>query len=363
MLSMVREANRAWNTCQASQREEVRKTLLSDGQMRQFDNAQAQAAQKCPELAVEYALGGEGILRDISHAEIRVRWWREAIEVFSKFGGCGRNAHSSAVQKPEYHEILTTYGNVLREVGDTSEAERIFRMGLALFKPKSFRRLNLFSRQEANEPPALLMGLGLALWQKGELKKADRYLERAINNAKSQHDRVNEAIALGNRGLVFSELHENIKAKNCHEQALKIAEGLKLAMLEEMESNQLGNLGIIYFDLGMYEKAVTFLKKARDRHASHGRRLGVFISEIELTKALVFAGKLSTNEAVQRLRTVAENVRLAGYTDALRCAEQTADALETGLPLQMALAALNIRAADGDVDSSKYLKQLYRKFS
>jgi len=72
-------------------------------------------------------------------------------------------------------------------------------------------------------------------------------------------DRRGEGNRLGNLGLVYSDLGEPRKAIEYYVQALKISREIDD---RHGEGYHLGNLGLVYSDLGEPKKAIEFLKES-----------------------------------------------------------------------------------------------------
>ncbi len=103
------------------------------------------------------------------------------------------------------------------------------------------------------------------------------WLEAQLTACRKLGDRRGEANALGNLGLVYADLGKPRRAIEYHEQDLLIAREIDD---RRGEGGALGNLGLVYVDLGEPRRAIEYYEqgarnRARDRRpAGRGRRAG-----------------------------------------------------------------------------------------
>jgi tetratricopeptide (TPR) repeat protein len=84
------------------------------------------------------------------------------------------------------------------------------------------------------------------------------WLEAALAAARVSNHRLGEGYALGNLGIAYWNLGEYKKAIGYHEQRLVIAREIGD---RQGEGNALGNLGLAYYGLGEYEKAIGYYEQ------------------------------------------------------------------------------------------------------
>jgi tetratricopeptide (TPR) repeat protein len=142
--------------------------------------------------------------------------------------------------------------------------------------------------------------LGLAYWRIGQIEKAIRCEERALQLARGDSGSEpalqlarggsgssNEASWLINLANCFSDLGQNARAIEYLEQALEISHNLGDS---RGESLNLGNLGILYSELGQNSRAVEYYERAllidraqgsRENQALHLENLGLVYKEMD----------------------------------------------------------------------------------
>ncbi len=106
--------------------------------------------------------------------------------------------------------------------------------------------------------------------------------QQALDVYRNIKDRKGEGIALGNLGIIYRNIGNYPKAINYQEQSLEITRELKD---RKGEGNVLGNLGIIYWSLGKYPKAIDYheqsLAIARELKDRNGE--GVALGNLGMT--------------------------------------------------------------------------------
>jgi tetratricopeptide (TPR) repeat protein len=97
------------------------------------------------------------------------------------------------------------------------------------------------------------------------------WLEPALAAAQHLKDRARESAALGNMGLAYYNVGEYRRAIEYHEQRLQIARdtGDRLN-----EGRALGNLGLAYYSLGEYHRAIEYHEQYLQIARDTGERLG-----------------------------------------------------------------------------------------
>jgi len=98
-----------------------------------------------------------------------------------------------------------------------------------------------------------------------KLNEAMNLYKEALKLAKSIKDKVEKqkakSIALGNIGIIYSDLGKPEEALKYHKEALEIDRKIGY---EQGIASDLGNIGLIYRDLGKLRDALTFLKESLD---------------------------------------------------------------------------------------------------
>jgi tetratricopeptide (TPR) repeat protein len=128
--------------------------------------------------------------------------------------------------------------------------------------------------QRAKAPPDLLIDnlneLAVARVITGHFQESISYLERALRISREIGDRRREGNALGNLGVIYADLGQPRKAIEHQEQALLIAHQ---TCHRRAEARFLGNLGIAYADLGqprkaieLYEQSLLIARELGDKH-------------------------------------------------------------------------------------------------
>jgi tetratricopeptide (TPR) repeat protein len=115
-----------------------------------------------------------------------------------------------------------------------------------------------------------------------------RWLETGLGAARKLNDRGSEGAALGNLGLAYYSLGDYPKAIQYQEQSLAIAReiGNRLG-----EGQSLGNLGLAYDSLGDYPKAIQYQEQRLAIAREIGDRLGEGNALFNMSLALYETGK------------------------------------------------------------------------
>jgi len=103
--------------------------------------------------------------------------------------------------------------------------------------------------------------LATVLYEVSEFQNAIRYWEKALKAAITAKDFKNQGMILGNLGLVYRNLGQYKESIKYHKQALDIT--TKTGDTQKKGSN-LGNLGNVYFQIEEYEKAIDHYEQALD---------------------------------------------------------------------------------------------------
>ena len=107
----------------------------------------------------------------------------------------------------------------------------------------------------------ILGNLGNNYYSLGEMEKAIRYYEKALEITQEIGDKRNKGRWIGCIGLAYRALGEMRKAIEYHEKALKIAQEIGD---RQNEGKSLGNLGAVYYDLSEWKRAIDYYEAARE---------------------------------------------------------------------------------------------------
>ncbi len=110
----------------------------------------------------------------------------------------------------------------------------------------------------------LVLG-GLVNYQKEKYNEAIKYFQKCINIAKEENDIMHETTFMNLKGISYIRSDEYKKALGELEEALLLFKKLKIGHLEYM---CLANLGVVYLDIGYWEK---FQKRIEDFKNRYGK--------------------------------------------------------------------------------------------
>jgi len=125
--------------------------------------------------------------------------------------------------------------------------------------------------KESEEEAMVLGNLGLIYRRKGDLDKAEDMFLKILKIHEKLSDEGGKSKDDGNLGLIYRTKGDLDKAEDMHNKSLEIEK--KLGRLEGM-ANQYGNLGLIYKDRGDLDKAEEMHKKALEIDKTIGRLEG-----------------------------------------------------------------------------------------
>ena len=176
----------------------------------------------------------------------------------------------------------------------------------------------------------VLRAHGVLAVQQGDTAAASSFFERSLSFARNNSDRMLEATALINLGLVSYRAGRFDEAIDRSQEAYKTAAALDALVLMQ---NATGNLGWDYYKLGDFEQALQALAEARNRAAQLGNGIGELIWARGMGR--VYAELNNTQQAAQ------------SYQKALDLAEKSNAKDEiNGAVLAMAWLALQTGSID-----------------
>jgi tetratricopeptide (TPR) repeat protein len=163
--------------------------------------------------------------------------------------------------KNRHVAVLGNLGNVYSALGQVKKAIKYYEQALEIIREIGDRR------GEGN----ILGNLGNVYSHLGQVEKAIEHYEQALEIIREIGDRRGEGANLGNLGLAYSDLGYVEKAIEHYEYALDISREIDD---KHNEGNWLGNLGIAYRILGEVEKAIEYHEQALDISIEIGNRRG-----------------------------------------------------------------------------------------
>ncbi len=198
------------------------------------------------------------------------------------------------------NELTNTKGIYFDVTGVRDSARHYLEKSLTLSRKHGFKSIERMA----------LNGLGLNLWNTGQLEQALRNFTEAldVNRRHFPDNKESEANYLNNIGLIYQELRQYERAISYHETALAIRDSLGIAGPKAVSLANLGvcykntqslqkaekayleairlaqeadnmrmyfslhdNLGNLYFEMQQYGKAVSYLKRALERETHIGK--------------------------------------------------------------------------------------------
>jgi len=289
----------------------------------QISHAQAWASKNDPVACAAFAVRGETLLRYRANGQVRVAWFRAALEAYPRIH------ETHAFQKYEWlqeqartarpdrlfgvlfapnsavalagdiskREILLGLGESLSDTGHASEALVVLSAALKerveddrlVIDQGGTRRLE-WKRIGTTVATRAMNSLGLASYRNRNYRVAHRWFLKGLAEARRRDDTYMEAVVLANMAMLKAELHDVDEAVTLHLRSLELVSSRSYW---ELMGNQFGNLGIIYSDLGAYGVALYWLKKARAIHEAHGNHLGIALTLGEIAVAQARAGEVA----------------------------------------------------------------------
>ena len=152
-----------------------------------------------------------------------------------------------------YNETINIKGIINDVSGNSDSANYYFKKSLAYSKKHHFGTMEARS----------VNSLGMNYWHKGNWNLALYYFFEAlrINQTLPENKKINESICFNNIGLIYQEIKLFDKAIVYHKKAYVIR--LKDKLYKD-QSASLNNLGICYRNKGEFEKSIFYYKKAID---------------------------------------------------------------------------------------------------
>jgi tetratricopeptide (TPR) repeat protein len=199
---------------------------------------------------------------DLGQAERAIEQLRQALAIARAI--CAASTPDSPEWKAARRGEGTVLGNLgiaYRDQGQVERAIRQYEQALEIDREIGDRR---------NEG-ALLGRLGLACVDLGQAERAIEHFRDALAIAREIGDRRNEGAWLGSLGLAYAALGQAKRAIKHYRQALAIARDVGD---QRNEGAWLNNLGVAYRDQGQVERAIKHCKQALAIQREIGDRRG-----------------------------------------------------------------------------------------
>ena len=143
-----------------------------------------------------------------------------------------------------------------------------------LLRRKRINEYLLEKVRDKQEKANILTELGTIFYYLGEINKALKYYEKALELHEELSRKEGMAVVLGNIGVIYKIKGELDKAQEYYEKALELDE--ELGRKEGM-AVVLGNMGVIYKIKGELEKALEYYVKALELDEELGRKEGMAV--------------------------------------------------------------------------------------
>ena len=143
-----------------------------------------------------------------------------------------------------------------------------------LLRRKRINEYLLEKVRDKQEKANILTELGTIFYYLGEINKALKYYEKALELHEELSRKEGMAVVLGNIGVIYKIKGELDKAQEYYEKALELDE--QLGRKDRM-AVVLGNMGVIYKIKGELEKALEYYVKALELDEELGRKEGMAV--------------------------------------------------------------------------------------
>lgn len=197
---------------------------------------------------------------------------------YSRAVQTGRQATRETPQDGDAHYCL---GAAYRLQGDFDSALRSLQQAERLFTSRSDLR-------------AVYAQLGMVATRKGDLQQALNYHSRELALARETGRRSDEATALNNIALIFSDRGDSNKALDYLQQSLNIEPE------ERSKASRYNNMAMIYAERDENDKAVEYLEKALQINRRYGDYHGAARNMLNKGAVLTDMGKLDEADATLR---------------------------------------------------------------
>jgi tetratricopeptide (TPR) repeat protein len=275
---------------------------------RQIAKAQRLANADYPGYCAAFAIHGATLLKHVANGRDRLEWFRSAWAACERLPAPGADSNGGA--RPDSpiskREVLYGLGCALADTGDADEALRVLRAALAQAdglgsghrrgrKSGTVSRRHVPTRKwkwhnwpaesfivEPHSGPdnsSILNDIGNAYYRRGANWRSLIWFWRALRAARTSGNKLMEGIALGNLAMLLAAIGDPDAALPLHLKSIRLAQQRGHW---DLEANQVGNVGILFSDFGVYAAAAHYYERGRQIHAAHGSHAAVAQSLGEL---------------------------------------------------------------------------------
>jgi len=137
--------------------------------------------------------------------------------------------------------------------------------------------------------------MGGCYTKRGDLERAQEYLEVGRDLAARTEDRILQGRLLNNLGVNFTHMNQLDRALSCFREALEIRKGIDY---RRGISVNLHNIGDLHFRMGNYEEAASFFRESLESAREQRWRVGEAMNLVYLGYFQVLDGDEQAGEAV-----------------------------------------------------------------
>lgn len=218
-------------------------------------------------------------------------------------------------------KILQELGFAYWKIGDFATTVMWFEDALKLARQMGYLE---FERDTLGN-----LGLLYQYWAKNNTK-AMNYLQQTVLLTRKIGDKENLGQALGNLAMMYNEIGKKQEAIDLLQKALAID---RQYGMRRGESTRLGNLGSIYRELGETEKAIKFLREALEIDQKIGARDGQLIRVGNLGLVYITLNQPKTaipyfKQAIEIAREIGQRHREGMYLCEMGCAYLTLNQIQ-----------------------------------
>ncbi len=233
-------------------------------------------------------------------------------------------------EQSDYIKTLLKKADILEQIGDWAECERILQNALALAGSSSDRIL----LGRANND------LGNLLTMKGEYEEALKYLKIAAMFFEDVEDDIGKFKVYGNLGNVYFRQGQYEKAKDYYIESLALSESTGNT---KNDFPIVSNLGLAHMNQGQYEEAINHMEPKLRQCVKEGNKQG--IANISIYLGIVYFEKGDYENA------------LSCYQQGLREAESLGNKFLTAIALGV-MGNLKVREGEFETAASLYKRDL-----
>lgn len=207
-------------------------------------------AKKCLEESVKACREIDNIQGEISQLQALGNIYRNLREFDNAIKSLNRAV--SLAEKKKTDSLCSSLGNlatIYNQIEDYDNAIKILQKGLAI----------AFVTGNKQSEGSMLASLGIAFFQKGNIKKAFNYTMESIKVTRQIGDRQGECMSLHNLSNFYLQIEDHENCLKHSKNGLEIAKGIGI---KPSEAAAYYNIGICHFCKGEQELAIFHLNKA-----------------------------------------------------------------------------------------------------